>query len=129
MPLEFINRLNEEQLIALINYGNKKRHSEYFVEVTSAKILAEPYRCDEFGNQEVYINAWNGNHHIGSYLIQDFQMFEIMNVNIEPHNNELREYLASIFGEEYLNALRNYYLLEAEKEIERIKSNLGKGRS
>lgn len=39
MLLQFINRLSEEQIIELINYGNKKRDPEYFVVATSVKNL------------------------------------------------------------------------------------------
>ena len=37
--------------------------------------------------------------------------------------------MATLFGEEYLNSLREYYDIKADKEIERIKSTLGEGRS
>lgn len=129
MLLQFINRLNEEQIIELINYKNKKRDPEYFVEATSTKILSEPDRCDEYGNQEILVNAWNGNRLIGVYKIQDFKLCQLVYSKWEIRNDELREYLAFIFGEEYLNGLREYYAMEAEKEIERIQSSLGKGRS
>lgn len=131
MPLQFINRLNEEQIIELINYGNKKRDPEYFIEATFAKILNEPDRCDEYGNQEILVNAWNGNRLIGVYKIQDFKLCQLVYSKWEIRNDELREYLASIFDEdeEYLNGLREYYVMEAEKEIARIQNALGKSRS
>lgn len=129
MPLQFINRLNEEQIIELINYGNKKRDPEYFIAATFAKILNEPDRCDEYGNQEILVNAWNGNRLIGVYKIQDFKLCQLVYSKWEIRNDELREYLASIFGAEYLNGLRNYYAIQAEKEVSRIQNALGKGRS
>jgi len=61
------------------------------------------------------------------YSIQDFTMREHFSSNVP--NTRLREYLASIFGEEYLNALIEFYNIKAYKEIERIKSTLGVGRS
>ncbi len=61
----FIRRTNS----ALINYVNKKRDPEYFREATDAQILKEPDRFDSDGNQEFYVNAWNGAFHIGSYFI------------------------------------------------------------
>ncbi|MCI8671081.1 MAG: hypothetical protein HFI36_03470 [Bacilli bacterium] len=57
MPLEFLKDLSEEQILALINYVNKKRDPEYFREVTDAQILKEPDRFDSDGNQEFYVNA------------------------------------------------------------------------
>lgn len=125
MPLQFLNKLNEAQIIDLINYINS--NNEYAHNAKQVQIFAEPERCDEFGNQEIFVNAWDDNFYVGMYSIQDFNM---MKVYPEKNNSsELREYMASIFGEEYLNALRNYFALEAEKEIERIKSTLGMGRS
>lgn len=61
------------------------------------------------------------------YSVQDFIIRDVFEkVDLK---DKLREYMTSIFGEEYLNALRNFYVLEADKEIERIKSALGEGRS
>lgn len=126
MQLEFLNRLNKEQIIELINYINSKE--EYAHITKEVQILAEPDRCDEFGNQEILVNAWNGPFHVGTYQIQDY-VIKNMFCGCKDSIKELREYLASIFGEEYLNGLREYYAIQAEKEIERIKSTLGVGRS
>ena len=125
MPLEFINRLNEAQIIDLINYVNSK--DKFFNSVGQVQIFREPDRCDEFGNQEILVNAWNGNFHVGMYRVQDFCIHESFNKEI--NEKQLREYLTTIFGEEYLEALRNYYVVQAEKEIESIRNKLGTGRS
>lgn len=77
----------------------------------------------------MFINAWNDNRHIGCYRIQDFQILKLVYCKWEECNDALREYLTSVFGEEYLETLRNYYAIQAEKEINRIKSTLGVGRS
>lgn len=61
------------------------------------------------------------------YSIQDFTMREHFSPNVP--DARLRDYIASIFGEEYLNALMEFYNIKAYKEIERIKSTLGAGRS
>jgi len=124
MPLEFLNNLNDGQIIDLINYILKSTSNHKAKQV---QVFREPDRCDEFGNQAYLVNVWDDNFHIGMYSIQDFTMRENFSSNVP--NTRLREYLASIFGEEYLNALRNFYVLEADKEIERIKSALGEGRS
>lgn len=125
MPVEFLNRLSEEQIIDLINYVNSK--NEFASSVKQIQVFRELDRCDEFGNQEILVNAWNGNFHVGMYIVQDFCIREPFNKKI--NEMQLREYLTSIFGEEYLNALRDFYAIKAEKEIERIKSTLGIGRS
>lgn len=124
MQLEFLNRLNEAQIIDLLNYINKgvSNHT-----VKQIQVFREPDRCDEFGNQQILINAWDDNFHIGMYTAQDFTMKEVFDIMI--FEKEIREYMTSIFGEEYLNGLREYYAIQAEKEIERIKSTLGVGRS
>lgn len=124
MPLEFLNNLNDEQIVDLINYILKSTSNHKAKQV---QVFREPDRCDEFGNQAYLVNVWDDNFHIGMYSVQDFIIRDIFEkVDLK---DKLREYMAFIFGEEYLNALRNFYLLEADKEIERIKSTLGEGRS
>ena len=124
MPLEFLNNLNDGQIVDLINYILKSTSNH---EAKQVQVFREPDRCDEFGNQAYLVNVWDDNFHIGMYSVQDFIIRDIFEkVDLK---DKLREYMASIFGEEYLNALRNFYLLEADKEIERIKSALGEGRS
>jgi len=125
MSLEFLNRLSEEQIIDLINYVNNKDEFVHFVK--QVQIFREPDRCDEFGNQAYLVNVWDDNFHIGMYSVQDFIIRDVFEK--ADLKDKLREYMTSIFGEEYLNALRNFYVLEADKEIERIKSALGEGRS
>lgn len=124
MPLEFINQFDDNQIIELINYIYEETLTH---KVNRVQVFREPDRCDEFGNQSILVNAWDDVFHIGMYSIQDFTMREHFSSNVP--NTRLREYLASIFGEEYLNALSEFYAIKAEKEIERIKSVLGIGRS
>lgn len=133
MPLQFLNQLNESDLITLINYVmekkliNNNKNLFYLKRAEKLKLFNEPDRCDLEANQEISAHAWNGNYHLGSFNIQDFKMIEYLTGT--DFSTELREYMASIFGEDYLNALREFYAIEAEKEIERIKSTLGMGRS
>lgn len=127
MQLEFLNRLNEVQIIDLINYVNSKTE-ECYHHTEEVQILAEPDRRDEFGRQEILVNAWSGAFHVGTYQIQDYIIKNIF-CGCKSNYKALREYMTSIFGEEYLNGLREYYTMEAEKEIERIKSTLGVSRS
>ncbi|MCX4253836.1 MAG: hypothetical protein OSJ63_01025 [Bacilli bacterium] len=124
MPLEFLKNLSEEQILALINYVNKKRDPEYFREATDAQILKEPDRFDSDGNQEFYVNAWNGAFHIGSYFIQDFQMREVIGNGFNSLDAELREYLYSIYDEAYLIALKDYYDSLGVKGCNRIRRAL-----
>lgn len=124
MQLQFLNLLSEEQIKELINYVNSE--DEYAHTTRKIRVLCEPDRQDENGYQEILVNAWDDNFHIGNYFIQDFNIkesFSLVDVS------KLRIFMASIFGEEYLEALRGYFAMEAEKEIARIKSTLGVGRS
>lgn len=124
MQLEFLNQLTESQIIDLLNYiyDSPSTHT-----VQQVQIFAESDRCDKEGNQQILVNAWDNSFHVGMYLIQDFNILEPFNK--ENKEKKLREYMASIFGAEYLNGLRNYYAIQAEKEIARIQNALGKSRS
>lgn len=124
MPLKFLNQLTESQIIDLLNYVYEKTPNH---RINQVQLYTEPDRSDEFGNQQILVDAWNDGFHVGMYYIQDFDMREYFSKKTPKFR--LREYLAFIFGEEYLNGLREYYAMEAEKEIERIQSSLGKGRS
>lgn len=125
MQLNFLNNLNEEQIIALINYINSEE--EYIPITKQVQIFGEPDRCDENNNQEILVDAWNNNFHIGTYAIQDFNM---VNIHTKKYSSKrLMEYMTSIFGDAYLEGLREYYAILAENEITRIKSTLGVGRS
>ena len=124
MPLEFLNNLNDEQIIDLINYILKDKSNR---KAKQAQVFREPDRCDEFGNQAYLVNVWDDNFHIGMYSVQDFTIRDVF--GRDNCKKKLREYMATIFGEEYLNSLREYYAIKADKEIERIKSTLGEGRS
>lgn len=124
MSLKFLNQLTESQIIDLLNYTYKGT-TEHII--NHVQISNEPDRCDAEGNQQVLVNAWDNGFHVGMYTIQDFTMNVFFSSDIPVQ--KLREYLTSIFGEEYLNGLREYYAMEAEKEIEKIQNALGKGRS
>lgn len=124
MSLKFLNQLTESQIIDLLNYTYKGT-TEHII--NHAQISNEPDRCDAEGNQQILVNAWDNGFHVGMYTIQDFTMNVFFSSDIPVQ--KLREYLTSIFGEGYLNGLREYYAMEAEKEIEKIQNALGKGRS
>ena len=109
MLLTFLNQLDDNQIIDLLNY------------------IYEQNRRDGDNNQEILVNAWDNDFHIGVFSIQDFTIRDVFGK--DNCKKKLREYMASIFGEAYLNCLREYYAIKADREIERIKSTLGEGRS
>ena len=124
MPLKFLNQFDDNQIIVLLNYVYEETPTQ---KVNQVQVFREPKRYDEFGNQVYIVSAWNDGSHVGMYSIQDFTIKEHFSPNVP--DARLRDYIASIFEEEYLNALREYYAIKADREIERIKSTLGEGRS
>lgn len=115
MPLEFINRLSKDQLIDLINFSCY-RPFPTVDRVTSSNIIDETS-----GRQYLKVTAWKSNHPICTFYIDDFEIKGFSNGLSGYYNDELREYLASIFENEYIEALRLYY----DREIERLKNQLG----
>ena len=97
------------------------------LEVKQVQVFREQNRRDGDNNQEILVNAWDNDFHIGVFSIQDFTIRDVFGK--DNCKKKLREYMASIFGEAYLNCLREYYAIKADREIERIKSTLGEGRS
>ena len=124
MPLKFLNQFDDNQILDLLNYVYEETSTH---KVKQVQVFREPDRKDEFGDQVYLVSAWDDGSHIGMYSIQDFTMREHFSPNVP--DARLRDYIASIFGEEYLNALMEFYNIKAYKEIERIKSTLGAGRS
>ncbi len=124
MPLKFLNQFDDNQILDLLNYVYEETSTH---KVKQVQVFREPDRKDEFGDQVYLVSAWDDGYHIGMYSIQDFTMRKHFSPNVP--DARLRDYIASIFGEEYLNALMEFYNIKAYKEIERIKSTLGAGRS
>ena len=124
MLLTFLNQLDDNQIIDLLNYIYEETSIH---KVKQVQVFREQNRRDGDNNQEILVNAWDNDFHIGVFSIQDFTIRDVFGK--DNCKKKLREYMASIFGEEYLNALREFYAIKAYKEIERIKSTLGEGRS
>lgn len=130
MDLEFLNQLNENDYINLLNYVHMRKEQQKetpstVVPTSRVELYNSFDRRDEFGNQEVFAIAWNANYHIGNYTIKDFSMTNCATFSQENFDKELREYMTSIFGEEYLTALKNYYVKLGEDEAKRISDLMG----
>lgn len=129
----FLEQLNKSQLMDLINYVINKKANNIGENKSNVKrveyIEVRPFLDN--GDTGLSISAWEKDAYIGCFIIKDYKMKRVFTniVTNEDFSDELREYLTSIFGEEYLNGLREYYAIEAEKEIARIQNALGKGRS
>lgn len=129
----FLEQLNKSQLMDLINYViNKKANNieENQPDIKRVEYIEVRSFLDN-GDTGLSISAWDKSAYLGCFIIKDYKMKRVFTniVTNEDFSDELREYLTSIFGEEYLNGLRGYYAVETEKEIARIQSSLGKGRS
>lgn len=124
MRLEFLNQLDESQIIDLINYVLPKKEEKEGNNLTkkaqTINIFNEPNRRDEKGNQQILVGVWNGCFHVGSYFINDYNMNDSYNNSV--YSTELREYMVSIFGDDYLQGLEKYYHCLASEECERLRN-------
>lgn len=129
MNLEFSNQLSNGQIVELINYVLTKGSTiDAEHPAKQVGICNEPNRCDELGNQELYVTAWDGNFYVGSFFIQDFTMKESKPWKKVSYDSEMREFMTSIFGEAYIEKLKEYYDILAMNEYERLRKILGVGR-
>lgn len=115
MPVEFVNRLSQGQIIDLINF------SCYRPFPTVNRVTVSNKLDETSGRQYLKVNAWTSSKVVGTFFIDDFTLHCFSNGTNGYHNEELRDYMASIFGREYIEALRLYY----DREIERLENQLG----
>lgn len=139
MELDFITRLEEQDLIELINFCIKKQNEKY-QEVGFAKwiclidnivVYNEINRKDVEGNCYFWICTFNGARVLDNYRIKDFEMM-VDNIGLYGRNiaidytQYMREFMAKHFGKEYIQALFQYQTKQAEKEMQRLLDVLGK---
>ncbi len=126
MDFEFINELTEEEWISLINFSaqhyRKKKGLETSRIATWVQIAKETDRKDLNGDRYALISSGDGIHVLDNYKVNDFCLCT-QNVglygNYPPSrlDQELRIFLTTRFGRDYLKGLANYLQKKADEEI------------
>lgn len=117
MFLEFVNRLRQEKIIDLINfsvYNSSPTIDRVKIEGLWGKYVDPLENC-------IKVIALKENHVVNTFFINNFELHMYQG---GYYNDKLREYLASIFEEEYIEALRYYY----DEQIKMLQNKLGKSR-
>lgn len=139
MELEFITRLGEQGFIELINFCIEKQNKRYQEEGISTQIFPidgvvihnELERKDLNGNYYIWVCSFYGERALSSYTIKDFYM-NVDNIGLYGrstainYTTDMREFMAKLFGKEYIKALFQYQTSEAEKEMNRLLDCLSK---
>lgn len=126
MDLKFINELTDEEWIALINFSTqhyrKKNEMKLPRAATWVKVSKEPDRKDLNGDRYALISSGDGIRILDSYRANDF-CFSTHNVGLYGEypptvlDQELRIFLATRFGENYLKELASYFQKKADEEL------------
>ncbi len=126
MDLNFITQLKEEEWISLINFStqhySKKENKLPPHPVTWVNVLQENERRDIKGNRYSLVTTGDGIHILSSYRVNDFSMAteDAGAFGIYPKisfDEELRIFLTSRFGKDYLKALEAYHQTNISEEL------------
>lgn len=126
MNLNFITELTNEEWVALINFcaqhHSKKEEKTSPRTVTWAQVFDEVDRKDLKGNRYTLISTGDGAVSLNFYRVTDFCMSteDVGMFGAYPPvvlNEELRIFLTTRFGENYLKALEQYHQKEMEEEL------------
>lgn len=133
MELRYITRLGELDFIELINFCIAKQNKRNMERGSSISDLAassvvihdEPDRRDLAGERYFWVCSYDGARVLDGYVIKDFDM-AIDNVGVNrretaaDYTASMREFMTKRFGKEYIKAVYEHQVLEAEKEMNRL---------
>lgn len=126
MDLKFITELEKEEWIALINFCTqhhcKQKGKSAPCPITWVNVMDEEDRKDLKGNRYALVSTGDGALHLDVYRANDFCLSteEVGSFGGFPPiilNEELRIFLTTRFGSEYLEALRQYHTNEMDEEL------------
>lgn len=126
MDLNFITKLEKEEWIALINFctqhHSKKKEKSAPCPITWVNVMDEEDRKDLKGNRYALISTGDGALHLDVYRANDFCLSteDVGSFGGFPSiilNEELRIFLTTRFGPEYLEALKSYHIKEMDSEL------------
>lgn len=134
-PLQFLNKLSKEEIKELINMSiasvndqiaDQEFHTRY---VDYVSILNEFDRVDKNGNQYMLVTTMSQGNFIGSpYEISDFHMAALNYINshlTKDFSNVLKVFMTKKFGIEYIQALHDLRVQEADEEFLKLSQYLG----
>lgn len=133
MELSYITRLGKTEFIDLINFCITKQNEKnvergsFSSDTTVSNVVVhdEPDRRDLAGERYFWVCSYDGVRVLNGYVIKDFDM-AIDNVGINgretaaDYTASMREFLTKRFGKEYIKAVYQHQVQEAEKEMNRL---------
>lgn len=135
--LRFLNQLNESEILSLINLSiinfnaqNESPVKERAVDYIS--IYAEEDRRDPKGNRYMYVTTASQGNFVGlPYSITDFTMtrLDLMSPRFSiDFSDTVKAYMTKKFGQEYIEALHNLRVQEADAESQILQQYLSSTR-
>lgn len=133
MELGYITRLGKTEFIDLINFCITKQNEKnvergsFSLDTTVSSVVVhdESDRRDLAGERYFWVCSYDGARVLNGYVIKDFDM-AIDNIGINgretatDYTASMREFLTKRFGKEYIKAVYQHQVQEAEKEMNRL---------
>jgi len=130
MHNSFLNKLNNDELIDLINYCIEKKNNniELALECDGVEEIFITMPEDEYNQNDdiIYVHTPKGIEHMNRlYVVSDFNMHtkqydEYYSYPEINYDNELRKFMTKKFGQKYILALFKSRVDEVYKEINEL---------